>query len=359
MYTLRCVLVYTSHEILVDIFCHERNHRRGCLADSDKRCIKRHISIDLILFHAFCPETFTASSHIPVAHVVHKILERSCCLRYAVIVHDRQFVVFQRIFCRIEFVDIRIQYKEGIRIPERAHKLTLSLCHCLAVETVWKPWGTVHIEVPADRIRAVFFKCVKRIYCISLGLAHLLAVLVLHVAEYDDILIRSFIKYERRDSQQRIEPSSRLVNSLRNKVRRKLLFKKLFIFKRIVVLCKRHGAGIKPAVDNFRHTVHLFAALWTFYRNFIYIRTVELNIVRAVVRHGLQLLNTADRMLVSAFTFPYIQRCSPVTVAAYAPVLHIFQPVTETALADALRNPVDRVVICDQVILHRCHIDEP
>ena len=61
----------------------------------------------------------------------------------------------------------------------------------------------------------------------------------------------------------------------------------------------------------------------------------------------------------SALALPYIQRRSPVAVAADAPVLHVLNPVSETALADALRNPVDRVVVGDQVVAHRCHLDEP
>ena len=52
----------------------------------------------------------------------------------------------------------------------------------------------------------------------------------------------------------------------------------------------------------------------------------------------------------SAFAFPYIQRGSPVAVTADTPVLYILQPVTKTALADALRDPVDGVVVADQVL---------
>ena len=64
-------------------------------------------------------------------------------------------------------------------------------------------------------------------------------------------------------------------------------------------------------------------------------------------------------MLMSAFTFPDIQRSTPVTVTADAPVLYIFKPVSETSLTDTFRNPVDRVIISDQLILHICHLDEP
>src|SRR5699024_8341349 len=64
-------------------------------------------------------------------------------------------------------------------------------------------------------------------------------------------------------------------------------------------------------------------------------------------------------MLMSTFTFPDIQRSSPVTVPADTPVLNVFQPVAETAFTDAFRNPVDRIIISDQVILYFCHADKP
>ena len=61
----------------------------------------------------------------------------------------------------------------------------------------------------------------------------------------------------------------------------------------------------------------------------------------------------------SALTLPDIQRSTPVTVPADTPVLYILKPVSETALADILRDPVDRIVIRDQVLLHIGHLDKP
>ena len=61
----------------------------------------------------------------------------------------------------------------------------------------------------------------------------------------------------------------------------------------------------------------------------------------------------------SAFTLPDVQWCSPVTVTADTPVLNVFKPVAETSFTDALRDPVDCIVISDQVILNCCHLDEP
>ena len=108
------------------------------------------------------------------------------------------------------------------------------------MEAVRQPRSTVDIEVPADRICTVFLKCIERINCISFGFTHLLAIFILYVSKNDNILIWSLVEQDRGLSKQRIKPSSCLVNSLRDKVCRELFFKKFFIFKWIMMLCKRH-----------------------------------------------------------------------------------------------------------------------
>ena len=85
MDALRRILIDVTYQVLVDLLRHERDHRRCHLADGHQCGIQGHIGIDLILFHAFGPETLTASSDVPVAHVIHKLLKRSCRLRNLII----------------------------------------------------------------------------------------------------------------------------------------------------------------------------------------------------------------------------------------------------------------------------------
>ena len=61
----------------------------------------------------------------------------------------------------------------------------------------------------------------------------------------------------------------------------------------------------------------------------------------------------------SALALPDIQRCSPVTVSGNTPVLNVLQPVAETSLTDVFRNPIDGIIVADQIILYCCHFDEP
>ena len=78
-----------------------------------------------------------------------------------------------------------------------------------------------------------------------------------------------------------------------------------------------------------------------------------------VTAHLEQFLTASDGMHMSALTLPDVQWCSPVTVSGNTPVLNVFQPVTETSFTNALRNPVNCIVVADQVIFNCCHLDKP
>ena len=213
MNTFRSIFVDTAYQIAVDILCHKRNHRSCCLRDGHQSCIQCHISIDFILGHTFCPETLPAPSDIPVAHLIHKILQRSRTLRNPVVfqilihtfyyriqlrqqpfVHNRQLVIIQSIFCRIKFINIRVQHEKCVGIPQSTHEFTLAFHNRFSMETVRQPWSAVHIEIPADCVCTVISQRVKRVNRIAFGFAHLLSILILHMSQNDYILIWSFVE---------------------------------------------------------------------------------------------------------------------------------------------------------------------
>ena len=74
------------------------------------------------------------------------------------------------------------------------------------------------------------------------------------------------------------------------------------------MLCKRHGSGVKPAVDNLRYTAHGLATVRADKGYFVNIRAVQLYFSRIRVSASLcQLCTAADGLLMSAaFTFPDI-----------------------------------------------------
>ena len=88
-------------------------------------------------------------------------------------------------------------------------------------------------------------------------------------------------------------------------------------------------------------------------------RAMQFNIVRTIWRHLFELFNGANRMSVTAFTFPDIKWGSPITVTGNSPILNIFQPVTKTAFSNAFRHPVDSIVVTNQIVFDFCHSDEP
>ena len=61
----------------------------------------------------------------------------------------------------------------------------------------------------------------------------------------------------------------------------------------------------------------------------------------------------------TAFALPDIKRCTPVSVAGNTPVLNIFKPVAEAALADAFWNPVYGIVVAVKIILNIGHFYKP
>ena len=175
------------------------------------------------------------------------------------------------------------------------------------MEAVRQPGRAVHVEIPADSVRAVFLQSLEGIYRVSFGFTHFLAVLILHMAQNDNVLIRSLVKEQGGFRQQGVEPSSCLVHRLGNKVRRELLLEEVFVLKRIMMLRERHRAGVKPAVDHFRHAVHGFAALRTLNGDLVDIGTVKLHCLRFLVAaHLIELLAASDGVHVSALALPDI-----------------------------------------------------
>ena len=146
------------------------------------------------------------------------------------------------------------------------------------MEAVRQPRCAVDVEVPTDRVGTICLQGVKRIDSVSFGLTHLLSVLILNVTENDNILVRRLIKEQRGLSEQGVEPSSCLVNGLRDKLCRELFVEKLLVLKRIVMLCERHCAGVEPAVNNLRYTVHFFSTVRAGDHYIIDKRTVKLNL---------------------------------------------------------------------------------
>ena len=126
------------------------------------------------------------------------------------------------------------------------------------------------------------------------------------------------------------------------------------------MLCERHGSRIKPAVNHFRHTLHGLSAFRAGDGDGIDIRTMQLHRLRfRIAAYFFQFLTASYGKHFPAVTLPDIQGSSPIPVSGQAPVLDIFQPVSETALTDGFRDPVDGIIVGDQMLFYRRHFDKP
>ena len=376
---LRSVLVDAADEVAVDLFRHEGDHGSGGLRGGDEGGVQRHVGVDLVLRHLLAPVTGTAAADIPVGEVIHELLDVGGSFRDAIVVevlvdalhhgvqlgqtplvHDGQLVVVQRVLRGVELIDVRVEDEERVGVPEGTEDLSLRFRDGAAGEAVRQPGRGVRVEVPADGVGTVGVQRFHRVDGIALGLGHLLAVFVLDVAEDDDVLVWRLVEDEGADREKGVEPAAGLVDGLGNEVCRELGLEEFLVLEGIVVLGEGHGAGVEPAVDDFGDTLHLAAAVRALQLHAVHIGTVEFDVIRALDGFFLQFLDGTDAVSATAVrALPDVERGTPVTVTGQAPVLDVLEPVAEPAFADGLRDPVDGVVVSDEVVTDVGHLDEP
>ena len=179
------------------------------------------------------------------------------------------------------------------------------------------------------------------------------------MTEYYTVFERCLVEKQRRYRKQGIEPSSCLVDSFADKVCGELRLEHVLVFKRIVMLCKRHTSAVKPAVHNFGSTLHSTAALFALERNLVDIRLVKLDILIEYAEF-LKFFFAADNLDFSAVrTYPYRKRRTPVSLSRNTPVDDVFEEVTHTAGADSRRHPVDGSVVFEKLVSDFRHLDKP
>ena len=153
------------------------------------------------------------------------------------------------------------------------------------------------------------------------------------------------------------EPATCLVNALIDEIagEGRVLVDEFGIFERIVYLGIRHGAGVKPNVNQVGLTLHGLTGS-TYQHDVVHIRTVQVYLVVVLLRHiarhkagilqGIrlheaclhrfldfivQLLNAANADFLSILTTPDRQRSTPETGTGEVPVVQVIKPVSKTA----------------------------
>lgn len=104
--------------------------------------------------------------------------------------------------------------------------------HRLIVEFIGQPGRGIRQEIPPDGIRAVLLQRLEGADGVALGFGHLLAKLILHMAEHNHVLEGGLIEQQGGNRQQGIEPAAGLIHRLGDEVRRELRLEQFLIFRR-------------------------------------------------------------------------------------------------------------------------------
>ena len=182
---------------------------------------------------------------------------------------------------------------------------------------------------------------------------------------------------------QREEPTTGLIDALRDEVGGEVGLEELFVLERIVQLAVRHGAGVEPHVDEVALAVHLLTRRGDQHDG-IDVRFMEVNVVVVVLlRHvvdfevlirilghetgldglvdfGHQLFDGADaNLLFLVLGGPDGKRHAPETGAGEVPIDQVFEPVAETAGTGGGGFPFDGLVQLHHALSVRGRLDEP
>ena len=170
----------------------------------------------------------------------------------------------------IEPVDVGVDHQEAVHIPQAQEELGNAVLDRAFAVANGRPRRLIGEQVPAECVGSVAIEDLLGLAVVPLLLGHLQTVFAKHQPQNNAIaegvrvgagrLIRIRlllpVHQQRADGQQAVEPTSRLVQSLADEIRRKLRGELRAALPRVAPLCKRHGAGVVPAVDDLGHPLH-------------------------------------------------------------------------------------------------------
>ena len=323
------------------------------------------------------PETVTGAAHVPVGEDVGVLTHLIAGIRDAGIgqslVHVRYQVVRLGEDVAIQHVigvhgPARllggVELQEAVRIPDwqqrLAHALTDSL---LGDDQIAATQDRAGHEEPAHRVGAVAVEDLIDVRVVALGLGHLQPVGAQDDAVGDDLLEGRAVEQCGGKYVLDVEPAAGLAGVLDDEVRRLLLLEGLHVLEWVVVLGERHGARLEPAVEDVRDAAHHGLA-----GRVVRVRANQLVDVRAVqglrsdTEVGLQLLEGAidvHARVLRIIRHPGWDRRTPVAGAGDVPIAGALQPLTELAVADVFRDPLDLLVEFHHAVADLKHIHEP
>ena len=116
-------------------------------------------------------------------------------------------------------------------------------------------------QIQSHSVRTVFVNHDRGVREVAQRLAHLFTVGRQHKTRHNQVFPWGLTKQMRAEDQQRIEPTTRLVKTFRNKVGRETAHKGLLVFEGIMSLGVGHTTRFKPAIEHFFNTTQRALAL--------------------------------------------------------------------------------------------------
>ena len=366
-------------ECAVDFLGDVGNERRGAFREGDEHVIERGIGVELVGVVLALPEAAAAAADIPVCEIFHEFFEAVRRALEMIGVHRLADFLDHigergenpavericRVFRRFEFtlrrfpaVDVRISREEAVCVPDRKHDAAEDFLDSLFGELeVFGADDRRAEQEQTQRIRSVRVDDVQRVRIVLFALGHLLSVFREDESVDDDVARRRLSEQRGGEHDERVEPSSGLVEPFRDEIGGEMFVEVGFVFKRIMLLRVGHGAAFKPAVEHFRDAGQDRAG---FRLDRELVDEMLVDIVDLLSGELFEFGDGADAdRFAGLFAAPDRERTSPVAVAADGPVAGVFEPLAETAFLDVFRNPGHPGVGLEHFLLDAVDAYEP
>ena len=200
-------------------------------------------------------------------------------------------------------------------------------------------------------------------------LAHLLSVGPQDDTVADHVLEGRAVEERRGHDVHGVEPATGLTNVLHHEIAGVPVLEVLLVLEGVVELGEGHGPRFEPAVQHVRNPVHGRLAgrvVRIGPGQLVYPGSVHVDLTLVIGRVAaevpLELLQGAVDIhpgVLGVVRDPDRYGRTPESVARDGPVAGVGQPLTELAVLDVFRNPVDLLVEFQETILDLGHGDEP
>ena len=214
-------------------------------------------------------------------------------------------------------------------------------------------------EVESDSIGTVLVDQQVGVWVVAERFAHLLAIGSKHETANDEVLPWRRIEEVGSQDEERVEPASGLVKTLRDEIGRERLFELLLVLEGVVSLGVGHGTRLEPAVKDLLDTLELALALLRGDGDVVNLVLVQI-VDAGDTGQLFELLNgtNADDLL-HVVAGPEWDGGAPVSVSRDVPVTSVGDPLAKSSLANMSRHPSSGIVVLDELLDGRLDTDEP